>query len=345
MDVGIVTTAARKGGLFRYCTNLADALTAAGHRATLYSPGPPERASYETVATPGSAWKAALEVRRLARRHDVLHFEPVDGAPIALLAGRPYVVTVNGDDLLTRDRVDRALKARALAGARRVLPLSTFTERLFRREFPRVRAESEVLAPLPTPAPAPDSRAADALGVERFVLSVGNLVPRKGFDTLIRAGAKAGIPVVLVGTGADEPRLRAVAKEAGADARFLGGLTDAEVEGLYRRATFFALLSREEAGGRTVEGFGIVLVEAMRHTVALSTPHGGMTDVTPTDLFVADADACAAKMRALLDDPRAYEAARRACRERTERSFSTEALLPRYLAAYGKALGSAGAGR
>lgn len=338
MDVGIVTTAARKGGLFRYCTNLADALAAAGHRATLYSPGPPDRAAYATVTTPASAWKAALVVRRAARAHELLHFEPVDGAPIALLAGRPFVVTVNGDDVLTRDKVDRALKARALASARRVLPLSRYSEGLFRREFPRARTRSEILAPLPTPAPAPDFAAADALGLDRFALSVGNLVPRKGFDTLLRAGAKAGLPVVIVGTGADEARLRALAKESGCDARFLGGLDDAALEGLYRRATFFALLSREEAGGRTVEGFGIVLVEAMRHTVTLSTPHGGMTDVTLPDLQVADADACAARMRALLADPRSFDAARRACRERAEREFSTPALLPHYLAAYEAAL-------
>lgn len=337
MDVGIVTTAAHKGGLFRYCTNLAAALHDAGHSATLYSPGPPPAAPYSTVTIPTSAWKAALDVRRVARRHDLLHFEPVDGAPIALLAGRPFVVTVNGDDVLTRDRVDRALKGRALASARRVLPLSRYSEALFRREFPRVRTPSEVLAPLPTPAPAPDYAAADALGLERFALSVGNLVPRKGFDTLLRAGAKAGIPVVIVGTGADEPRLRAIAKETGCDARFLGGVGDAALEGLYRRATFFALLSREEAGGTTVEGFGIVLVEAMRRTVTMSTPHGGMTDVTLPELQVADADACAAKMRALLADARTYEDARRACRERAEREFSTGALLPKYVAAYGRA--------
>jgi len=56
----------------------------------------------------------------------------------------------------------------------------------------------------------------------RGFLYFGRLSPEKGLPTLIRAAAKAGVPLTIVGTGAQEPELRGVAAAARADVTFLG---------------------------------------------------------------------------------------------------------------------------
>jgi glycosyltransferase involved in cell wall biosynthesis len=63
----------------------------------------------------------------------------------------------------------------------------------------------------------------DEIG-SRFVYC-GRLDRLKGVGTLIRAAAKAGAPVTLIGSGPDEANLRKLAEELGADVRFLGHQT------------------------------------------------------------------------------------------------------------------------
>ena len=58
---------------------------------------------------------------------------------------------------------------------------------------------------------------------EAFVY-FGRLAHEKGLATMIRAGAVAGVPIWLIGTGPDEERLRAVALECGAEVEFVGYL-------------------------------------------------------------------------------------------------------------------------
>ncbi len=53
-----------------------------------------------------------------------------------------------------------------------------------------------------------------------YALVAGRLVPEKGFDMAIAASRAAGVPLVVAGSGPDEPRLRALA--AGGDVRFEG---------------------------------------------------------------------------------------------------------------------------
>lgn len=55
----------------------------------------------------------------------------------------------------------------------------------------------------------------------RFVY-IGRLMPEKGVATLIEAAARARVEITIVGTGPDEPRLRALAQSAGGAVQFLG---------------------------------------------------------------------------------------------------------------------------
>jgi glycosyltransferase involved in cell wall biosynthesis len=83
------------------------------------------------------------------------------------------------------------------------------------------------------------------------LLVVSALAPYKRIDDAIRAARKRHVPITIVGSGPEERRLKAL---AGADARFLGAVSDRELLSLYR--TSEALLMPGE------EDFGIAPLEA-----------------------------------------------------------------------------------
>ena len=99
-------------------------------------------------------------------------------------------------------------------------------------------------------------------------LVVSALVPYKRVDIAIDAANRAGAPLVVVGSGPDEARLRA---RAGATVTFAGSLSGEALRDRYRRARAVLLPGEED--------FGIVPVEAMacgRPVIALGT--GGATE-------------------------------------------------------------------
>jgi glycosyltransferase involved in cell wall biosynthesis len=95
------------------------------------------------------------------------------------------------------------------------------------------------------------------------VLSVGNLIPIKGHEVLIRAIASlsAEFPALMleiVGDGPELPRLRELADQlkVGGRVRFAGRQSRTQVAAAMRRCMIFALPSR-------YEGLGCVYLEAM----------------------------------------------------------------------------------
>jgi glycosyltransferase involved in cell wall biosynthesis len=100
-----------------------------------------------------------------------------------------------------------------------------------------------------------------AEGAGEFYLSVSALVPYKRVDLAVAAAGRLQRRLVVVGTGPEERRLRAL---AGPTVEFLGGCSDHEVAALFTRcrAVLFP----------AVEDYGIVPLEAAaagRPTIAL----------------------------------------------------------------------------
>jgi phosphatidylinositol alpha-mannosyltransferase len=103
------------------------------------------------------------------------------------------------------------------------------------------------------------------LGSGQTVLFFGRLERRKGLEVLIQAMARLGpeqtgsekAKLVVGGSGPEERACRALARNLGVDATFLGRMADQDVPGLYRAADVYC------APGLGGESFGIVLVEAM----------------------------------------------------------------------------------
>ena len=119
---------------------------------------------------------------------------------------------------------------------------------------------------LPAPGPGPDEDG-------RYYLVVSALAPYKRIADALEACRILDRPLVVVGTGEDEARLR---RTAGPHTEFLGWRSDREVADLYRRARAFLLPGEED--------FGITPLEAMAcGTPVIALGRGGAleTVVTP----------------------------------------------------------------
>lgn len=293
-------------------------------------------------------WGAWLD-RHCRNRVDVIHcgnIRPVGYAVTwpALRAGIPYLLYVNGGDLLRElrkskeSRLKRAGARRILGSASGVVTISKWVAELTGEVMDAVGIEN--IPPIGVfelgtdPAqfhPARDTgmlRARWGLGQVPLLITVARLVPHKGQDSAIRAlaGLTDEFPqlrYLIVGEGQDEQRLRDIARELGVADRviFTGPLTDAELAEAYATSTLYIGLSRVDQE-INAEGFGISFVEAGASGVpSVAGDSGGVRSavrdgetgivVPPTDI-TSITDATASLLR---DDNRRRsmgEAARRA---------------------------------
>ena len=165
----------------------------------------------------------------------------------------------------------------------------------------------------------------------KIILTVGRWDPAeryKGADTLIFALPRVlrtapDTFLVLVGDGADRPRLEQLARDAGVSGRtrFLHDLTKDQLFSCYSFCTLFALPS-------SGEGFGLVFLEAMAHgKPVVGGAHGGIPDVVEegvTGRLVphGDVDRLAGVLESLLADPKGAAEMGARGRDRVKREFS-----------------------
>ena len=179
------------------------------------------------------------------------------------------------------------------------------------------------------------------------VVSISRLVPRKGFDTAIRAVAqlrqsRPKLLLAIAGNGRDESRLRALATSLSAPVVFLGRVSNDDLPRLYGCADAYAMLCRNRWGGLEQEGFGIVFLEAAACGVPqIAGDSGGAAEAVDdgrTGIVVRqpdDARAVAAAIVQLLDDPGRARAMGVAGRERAVREFSYDVLAHRLAVSLG----------
>ena len=305
--------------------------------------------------------KVLLPTPAVIRRVDALAAETgasivlLDPAlPLGLIGPRlrtPYGIVVHGAEVTVPRRLPathlalrHVLRGAVLVIAAGGYPLAE-AERAAGRSLPSVNVPPGVdvdrFRPL-TITERRDARVGFDLPVDvPIVLGLSRLVPRKGFDVVLRAAAQLSssgrdLVVAIGGGGRDRARLESIASTAGVDARFLGRVPDDELPALFGCVDVFAMLCRNRWFGLEQEGFGIVFLEAAAAGVPqVAGSSGGSAEavVEGETGFVVDepasVDATAAALAALLDDEGLRTRTGAAARTRAVEQFSYEVLVAR----------------
>lgn len=228
------------------------------------------------LPTAGALAFAAVvgKVRKLhsSQRIDLIHAHaPLPCGHAAMLLSRelqiPYVVTVHGLDAFSVNQVSgragewcRRISQRVYCSSKRVICISEHVrEQVLQGTGGGCRTSvvyNGVDPNLFSPPPGP------TFG-ELRLLSVGNLIPIKGHDVLLRAVASLAsrfpsLSLEIIGEGRERVALEKLAQDLGIGDRvlFLGRQSRREVADAMRQSTLFVLPSRYEA-------LGCVYLEAM----------------------------------------------------------------------------------
>lgn len=224
-------------------------------------------AKYEFQVMAGEA--LARRVKKLGITHIHAHMAHVPttvAMSCARVLGVPFSFTGHAADLF-RDR--SALKTK-LKRAAFVSCISEWHRGFYREIVPGLTDEQ-----LPVIRCGVDMREFTPVDPEstdgNAILAVGRLVPKKGFDVLIRALANTPeIQLQLVGDGPEEANLRALADELGVADRvtFAGAQPNHVVREMMGEAGMFVLPCQQAADGDR-DGIPVVLMEAMARNVCV----------------------------------------------------------------------------
>jgi glycosyltransferase involved in cell wall biosynthesis len=204
-----------------------------------------------------------------------------------------------------RQKQLRESETAALALARRVIATSPTTAQTLIDDFAVPADRLTVAEPGTDPAP----RAGGSMGALQL-LAVGSVVPRKGYDILVRALEQVRTDIAwqldIAGAIDRSPETAAAldAQIAGSPLapriRVLGPLAESALADRYARSDVFVLSS-------LYEGYGMVLTEALARGLPIVTATGGAAAATVPDAAAlkvppGDVPALAAALQRIIED-------------------------------------------
>jgi phosphatidylinositol alpha-1,6-mannosyltransferase len=311
--------------------------------------------SHVDVRRPFREWQAFRWLRKFKRQRAGNECPTVCGiwypeGLIAYFAGvRPLVILAHGAELLPpasrwRRRLWSALQRRVLESANLVIANSEYTRQLVARAASKSRVQEIPLAvDVQRFAPGDREAAKKKLGVEgkRVLCTVARLHPYKGIDIVLHAMAnltseeRNDVVYLIVGRGPHEQELKDLAVTLGVTQhiRWLGFVAEEELPEIYHASDLFVLCTRDAPEQRSVEGFGLVFLEAQSSGVpVVGTNTGGISAAIRDGdggwlIEQDDATALAGIFRKLVREPEVFHAAgtlarQRALRESTWKSYS-----------------------
>lgn len=339
------------GGVQQYLFELSRRIGRSCHLTIVVPNGNPIHISeepfhFESVpsATPFHLARALASLR--PQLTIVGHAHPRMLLPAAILR-RPYIAIAYGNDFeAAQVRWHAPIFNRLLASADSLVTISRANaQRLRELGMPT----SEILYPGTDP--------------ERFMppilppagppvlLTVARLVPRKGIDTVLRTlpsllNRHPKLQYWIVGDGPARASLAQLAMELGLlhAVQFKDSVSDAELPEVYRKATIFVMPSRSDYCAASVEGFGIVYLEASASGLpVVAARSGGAAEAViedETGLVVPPDDSLAltqALVR-LLEDPDLRQRMGRAGRRWVETEMNWDRVGRQFLSIIDRAL-------
>jgi len=269
------------GGVGRHVRALSKGLAEAGHHVAVLGPAATDSkfgfAADESVSfrpveiasgfRPLPDLRAAVRLRRLTRRADVVHAHGLRAAAVTAAAmlrngfgrgrfrrpARPVLVVTLHNALLGngfRHRVLRLLMYRLTRAADAVLVVSGDLDSELAALG--VAADRALIAAILEPPSRDAESVRSELGIDArapLVVAIGRLHPQKGFDVLVEASSLMqalvpGLSVVVAGEGPERLALERSIEVAGSGVRLLGDRDD--VSDLVHAADVVAMPSRWE---------------------------------------------------------------------------------------------------
>lgn len=182
-----------------------------------------------------------------------------------------YIVAVHGLDAIESRLVNKYLQKSTFRRSKGLISVSSFTADILAKNYSGKLPEIAVINNgvdlkrfrITGRQPEIEQKYGFRDGIR--IISLGRLIPRKGFDTTIMAMEKLrdlNIHLYIAGSGAYEERLQELVSESGLSDRvhFLGFIPDEDIAGLYNSCDIYSMPCRQLPGD--VEGFGITYIEA-----------------------------------------------------------------------------------
>ncbi len=292
-----------RGGIAVYTAEMAAAAADLGYEVEVWAPALPARATdpvrpytvrrLRIDGTHSLRNQGRMARELLARREqwqDAILYVPEPGPLMSILLLQFFdvlppsrlMITLHGSEILKLAfrPLSRWSLRRLFARADRISVVSQHANELLAKFFPKVSGKTVVTpgalrADFARIAPSPRAALAARAGRDKIViLTVARLHPRKGQHCIIEAlqalppAARARIEYWIVGGHGKEryePKLRALAAQAGFPVRFLGDIPDEKLGGIYAQADIFAMTSLPHKF--SVEGYGLVYLEAGAHSL------------------------------------------------------------------------------
>lgn len=277
----------------------------------------------------------ASEVRARGIQHLHAHFATIStrmATVVGMLTGVPFSFTAHAKDIF-RETVNRSLFAEMVHRSAFCVTVSEFNRAFILKNTPGIDASkvhrlyNGVDLTQLTPS---DNRPADTIP---HIVSVGRLVPKKGFDDLLRALRRVKddglrFRVTIAGGGDEWDRLQAIRGEMDLEdeVSMPGALPHERVIDLLREANLVALACVPDADGN-MDALPTVLLEALALGVPIvSTRLTGIPeivdDLTGVLVTPGDVSALACAIRTVLERSRLETGMREACRARAQSLFN-----------------------
>ncbi len=288
-------------------------------------------------------------VRRHCKEYDIIHIhQPDPMATFALwLSGYKGRVIVQWESDILSQKVLLALYKPLQSWLIRRAELIICTAPVYMREsaFLQDVQDKVTCVPIGILPIKTDENATSAMRNrypgKKIVLSLGRLVPYKGFEYMIAAAAHLGddYQVLIGGKGPLQESLQAQIDSLDLQDRvkLLGYVPDEDIPALYGACDVFVISSIMKT-----EAFGIVQIEAMscgKPVVSTRIPHSGVPwviedGVSGLNVEPRDPEAIADAVRRICEDPQTWRAFSEEARKRFDRMFTAKMMIDKMIDIY-----------